>query len=152
METRSGPHPAEELRQGTKQLAIRVINMSCTIPRTKESLFIGIKWYDQQYLSVQTIGRFAVHGRKQSIPQNWVLRLKKRVEPLSGLVFWLKHKLSPSNGYNPDLGNGWTSRYLLLCSKYNTRQQITNHQSLNRYFLHRSIYRSIKVVFCTVRG
>lgn len=43
METRSGPHPAEELRQGTKQLAIRVINMSCTIPRTKESLFIGIK-------------------------------------------------------------------------------------------------------------
>jgi|ETNmetMinimDraft_35_1059890.scaffolds.fasta_scaffold21347_3 hypothetical protein len=43
METRSGPHPVEELRQRTKQLAIRVINMSWTLPSTKESLVIGIK-------------------------------------------------------------------------------------------------------------
>jgi len=49
METRSGPHPVEELRQRTKQLAIRVINMSWTLPSTKESLVIGIKWYDQQH-------------------------------------------------------------------------------------------------------
>ena len=52
METRSGPHLAEQLRQRTKQLAIRVINMSRTLPRTKESLVIG----DQMIRSATSVG------------------------------------------------------------------------------------------------
>ena len=85
METRSGPHPAEQLRQRTKQLAIRVINMSRTLPRTKESLVIG----DQMIRSATSVGanyRAVCRARSKA---EFTSKLSMVIEEADGTAFWL---------------------------------------------------------------
>jgi len=85
METRSGPHPAEQLRQRTKQLAIRVINMSRTLPRTKESLVIG----DQMIRSATSVGanyRAVCRARSKA---EFTSKLSIAIEEADGTAFWL---------------------------------------------------------------
>jgi four helix bundle protein len=85
METRSGPHPAEQLRQRTKQLAIRVINMSRTLPRTKESLVIG----DQMIRSATSVGanyRAVCRARSKA---EFTSKLSIVIEEADETAFWL---------------------------------------------------------------
>ena len=85
METRSGPHPAEQLRQRTKQLAIRVINMSRTLPRTKEALVIG----DQMIRSATSVGanyRAVCRARSKA---EFTSKLSMVIEEADGTAFWL---------------------------------------------------------------
>ena len=85
METRSGPHPAEQLRQRTKQLAIRVINMSRTLPRTKEVLVIG----DQMIRSATSVGanyRAVCRARSKA---EFTSKLSMVIEEADGTAFWL---------------------------------------------------------------
>jgi four helix bundle protein len=85
METRSGPHPAEQLRQRTKQLAIRVINMSRTLPRTKEVLVIG----DQMIRSATSVGanyRAVCRARSKA---EFTSKLSIVIEEADETAFWL---------------------------------------------------------------
>ena len=85
METRSGPHLAEQLRQRTKQLAIRVINMSRTLPRTKESLVIG----DQMIRSATSVGanyRAVCRARSKA---EFTSKLSIVIEEADETAFWL---------------------------------------------------------------
>ena len=85
METRSGPHPAEELRQRTKQLAIRVINMSRTLPRTKEAFVIG----DQMIRSATSVGanyRVVCRARAKA---EVTAKLSIVIEEADETAFWL---------------------------------------------------------------
>ena len=84
METRSGPHPAEQLRQRTKQLAIRVINMSRTLPRTKEALVIG----DQMIRSATSVGaNYRAVCRARSKAEH-TSKLSVEIEEAGGTAFW----------------------------------------------------------------
>ena len=85
METRSGPYPAEQLRQRTKQLAIRVINMSRALPRTKESLVIG----DQMIRSATSVGanyRAVCRARSKA---EFTSKLSMVIEEADETAFWL---------------------------------------------------------------
>ena len=85
METRSGPHPAEQLRQRTKQLAIRVIKMSRTLPRTKEVLVIG----DQMIRSATSVGaNYRVVCRARSKAEV-TSKLSIVIEEADETAFWL---------------------------------------------------------------
>ena len=85
METRSGPYPAEQLRHRTKQLAIRVINMSRALPRTKESLVIG----DQMIRSATSVGanyRAVCRARSKA---EFTSKLSIVIEEADETAFWL---------------------------------------------------------------